>query len=73
MRAGVSHARAIVLAFAISAGSAALAGSLASLKSAAAAPFAFEPPLLSAVTAALVGGISLYGGRGNVFSWPSAR
>ena len=66
--AGVSHARAMVLAFALSAGCASLAGSLAALKSASAAPFAYEPLLLSAVTAALVGGISLYGGRGNVFS-----
>jgi ribose transport system permease protein len=66
--AGVSHARSMVLAFALSAGCASLAGSLAALKSASAAPFAFEPLLLSAVTAALVGGISLYGGRGNVFS-----
>lgn len=66
--AGVSHTRAMVIAFAISAGCAALAGSLAALKSASAAPFAYEPLLLSAVTAALVGGISLYGGRGNIFS-----
>ena len=55
--AGVSHGRAMVLAFAISAGCASLAGSLAALKSAFAALLAFEP-LLLAVTAALVGGIS---------------
>jgi ribose/xylose/arabinose/galactoside ABC-type transport system permease subunit len=66
--AGVSQTRAMVIAFAISAGCAALAGSLAALKSASAAPFAYEPLLLSAVTAALVGGISLYGGRGHIFS-----
>lgn len=66
--AGVNQMRALVLAFAISAGCAGLGGSLAALKSASAAPFAYESLLLSAVTAALIGGISLYGGRGTVFS-----
>jgi ribose/xylose/arabinose/galactoside ABC-type transport system permease subunit len=66
--AGVSQTRAMILAFAICSGCAAMAGALAALKSASAAPFAYEPLLLSAVTAALVGGISLYGGRGNIFS-----
>ena len=64
--AGVSRTRPLVLAFAVSAMCAGLAGSLASIKSGSAPPFAFEPILLSAVTAALVGGVSLYGGRGHV-------
>jgi ribose/xylose/arabinose/galactoside ABC-type transport system permease subunit len=64
--AGVSRMRPLVVAFAVSAMCAGLAGSLASIKSGSAPPFAFEPILLSAVTAALVGGVSLYGGRGHV-------
>jgi ribose transport system permease protein len=64
--AGVSRTRPLVVAFAVSAMCAGLAGSLASIKSGSAPPFAFEPILLAAVTAALVGGISLYGGRGHV-------
>lgn len=65
--AGVSMVRPIVIAFTISAATAGLAGSLASLKSGAATPDAFGSSLLDAATVALVGGISLYGGRGNVF------
>jgi ribose/xylose/arabinose/galactoside ABC-type transport system permease subunit len=65
--AGISMTRPVVIAFAVSAGCAGLAGALASLKSGSAAPFAYEPLLLSGVTAALVGGISLYGGRGTMF------
>jgi ribose transport system permease protein len=64
--AGVSTIRPITVAFAISAATAGLAGSLASLKSGAAAPGDFNATLLDAATVALVGGISLYGGRGNV-------
>jgi ribose/xylose/arabinose/galactoside ABC-type transport system permease subunit len=64
--AGVSTMRPIVIAFAISASTAGLAGSLASLKSGAAAPGDFNSTLLDAATVALAGGISLYGGRGNV-------
>ena len=64
--AGVSSFRPIVIAFTLSAGLAGLAGGLASLQSAAAQPGAFDSLLLSGVTAALVGGISLYGGRGSI-------
>jgi ribose/xylose/arabinose/galactoside ABC-type transport system permease subunit len=64
--AGVSSFRPIVIAFTLSAGLAGLAGGLASLQSAAAQPGAFDSLLLSGVTAALVGGISLYGGRGTI-------
>ena len=63
--AGVTTKRPITLAFATSAGLAALAGGLVSLKSGGAAPFALESTLLTAVTAALVGGVSLYGGKGD--------
>lgn len=64
--AGVSMVRPIVVAFAVSAALGALAGALASLKSGAAQPGGYESVLLAGVTAALVGGISLYGGRGDV-------
>jgi ribose transport system permease protein len=64
--AGVSTIRPIVIAFTLSAALAALAGALASLKSGAAQPGGFESVLLAGVTAALVGGVSLYGGRGDV-------
>ncbi|MFC9361032.1 ABC transporter permease [Rhodococcus sp. NPDC057014] len=65
--AGLSTMRPLILAFGISGGCAGLAGAMASLKSGAAAPFSFEALLLTGVTAALVGGISLYGGRGTMF------
>lgn len=65
--AGASRIRPLVLAFALSGTCAGLAGALASVKSGSAPPFAFDAILLSAVTAALVGGVSLYGGRGTVF------
>jgi ribose/xylose/arabinose/galactoside ABC-type transport system permease subunit len=58
--------RPIVLAFSVSAALAALAGSLAALKSGAAQPGGYDSVLLAGVTAALVGGVSLYGGRGSV-------
>jgi ribose/xylose/arabinose/galactoside ABC-type transport system permease subunit len=64
--AGISSFRPIVISFTLSAGLAGLAGGLASLQSAAAQPGAFDSLLLSGVTAALVGGISLYGGRGSI-------
>lgn len=65
--AGVNTSRPIIIAFVLSASLAGLAGSLASIKSAAAAPFSFEGMLLTGVTAALVGGVSLYGGKGTMF------
>jgi ribose transport system permease protein len=64
--AGVPRLRPIVLAFALSGGCAALAGALASLKGGSAAPQNYEDLLLSGAAAALIGGISLYGGRGTV-------
>jgi ribose transport system permease protein len=64
--AGVAAFAPIVVAFTLSAALASLAGGLASLQSAAAQPGAFDSLLLGGVTAALVGGISLYGGRGTI-------
>ena len=66
--AGVPQRRPVVLAFTSSAATAALAGSLASLASGSGAPGAFGEVLLAAITAALVGGIGLYGGRGSVLN-----
>lgn len=63
--AGVSSFRSIVIVFTLSAALAGLAGGLASLQSGAAQPGAFDSLLLGGVTAALVGGVSLYGGRGS--------
>jgi ribose transport system permease protein len=65
--AGVSQTRPIVLAFTSSAGLAGLAGGLASIAAGGASPFGFDTVLLTVVTAALIGGVSLYGGKGDVF------
>jgi ribose/xylose/arabinose/galactoside ABC-type transport system permease subunit len=62
--AGVPRLRPMIMAFALSGGCAALAGALASLKGGSAAPQNYEDLLLSGAAAALVGGVSLYGGRG---------
>ena len=64
--AGVPLVRPLVLAFALSGSMAALAGALTSIKSGSAGPAAFEQLLLPAATAALIGGVSLLGGKGTV-------
>jgi ribose transport system permease protein len=64
--AGVPVRRPLVLAFALSAALAALAGAVLSLQAGSATPLAFDAVLLDAVTACLVGGVSLKGGRGSV-------
>lgn len=64
--AGVSQIRPLIFSFAVSAGLAALAGALASLRGGSATPVGYETLLLAAVTAALVGGVSVYGGRGSM-------
>ena len=64
--AGVSMRRPIVLIFAISAALAGLAGSLLSMKTGSASPLGFEAVVLEAVTACLIGGIALAGGRGSI-------
>ena len=65
--AGVPLVRPLMLAFALSGAMAALTGALTSIKSGSAGPAAFETLLLPAATAALIGGVSLLGGRGSVF------
>ena len=65
--AGLNMRRPVIIAFAVSATLAGFAGALASIKSASAAPFSYEGMLLTGVTAALVGGVSLYGGKGTMF------
>jgi ribose/xylose/arabinose/galactoside ABC-type transport system permease subunit len=62
--AGVPLARPMVIAFALSGSMAALTGALTSIKSGSATPGGFENLLLPAVTAALIGGVSLFGGKG---------
>jgi ribose/xylose/arabinose/galactoside ABC-type transport system permease subunit len=64
--AGVAVVRPLVIAFALSGSMAALAGALTSIKSGSASPTGFEELLLPAVTAALIGGVSLFGGKGSV-------
>lgn len=64
--AGVSMRRPIVMIFAMSAGLAGLAGALLSIRTGSASPLGFEAVLLEAVTACLIGGIALSGGRGSI-------
>lgn len=66
--AGVPRVRPLTVSFAISAGCASLAGALAATRGGSAAPQNYEDVLLSAAAAALLGGISLYGGRGTVLN-----
>lgn len=64
--AGVSIRRPIIVAFSISAALAGLAGALLSFRTGSASPLGFEAVLLEAVTACLIGGIALAGGRGSI-------
>jgi ribose/xylose/arabinose/galactoside ABC-type transport system permease subunit len=66
--AGVPVKRSLNVAFAISGGSAALAGALTCMKGASASPDGFASLLLTAVSACLIGGISVYGGKGNAIN-----
>jgi ribose/xylose/arabinose/galactoside ABC-type transport system permease subunit len=65
--AGGPEVRPLVLAFVLSGGLAALAGAVASLQSGSAGADSFDSLLFTAITAILIGGISLYGGRGTAF------
>jgi ribose transport system permease protein len=64
--AGVSIMRPMVISFALSATLAGLAGAVSSVRLASATPLGFDTLLLSAVTACLIGGIALEGGKGAV-------
>jgi ribose transport system permease protein len=66
--AGVPLRRSLVLSFAISGGCAALSGALVSVKNASGSPLAFGDLLVTAIAAALIGGVSLYGGRGSIWN-----
>lgn len=66
--AGVPRVLPLAISFAISAGCASLAGALAAARGGSAAPQNYGDLLLSGCAAALLGGISLYGGRGTVFN-----
>jgi ribose transport system permease protein len=64
--AGVSIMRPMVISFALSGTLAGLAGAVSSVRLASATPLGFDTLLLSAVTACLIGGIALEGGKGTV-------
>jgi ribose/xylose/arabinose/galactoside ABC-type transport system permease subunit len=66
--AGVPRIRPIAVSFAISAGCASLAGALAAMRGGSAAPQNYDDLLLTGCAATLLGGISLYGGRGTVIN-----
>jgi len=64
--AGVRYRRGMVTAFGISAGCGAVGGGLTSALSGSAAPNALESMLVLGIAAALVGGVSISGGRGTM-------
>ncbi|MCW2763808.1 MAG: transporter permease [Marmoricola sp.] len=66
--AGVPVKRSLTQAFAISGACAGLAGAIACLKGGSAAPEGFHDLLLLAAGAAMIGGIALSGGVGNVWN-----
>ena len=65
--AGVSTIKPLVIAFAVSGTLAGLGGALSSVRLGSATPLGFDTLLLSVVTACLMGGVALEGGRGSVF------
>jgi ribose/xylose/arabinose/galactoside ABC-type transport system permease subunit len=66
--AGVPRVRTLTVSFAISSGCASLAGALAATRGGSAAPQNYDDLLLTGAAACLLGGISLYGGRGTVLN-----
>ena len=64
--AGVPLRRTVIIAFGISGACGAMGGAMSSLRSGSATPDGFTDMLLLGVAAALVGGISLSGGRGGM-------
>lgn len=65
---GVAQVRPLVVAFGISGAAAGLAGALSSVVAGSGSAQAFTDVLLLAITAALVGGISLRGGKGTMLN-----
>ncbi len=66
--AGVPRVRTLTISFAMSSGCASLAGALAATRGGSAAPQNYDDLLLTGAAACLLGGISLYGGRGTVLN-----
>jgi ribose transport system permease protein len=66
LAAGVPIQAKMIVVFAVSAGLAALGGSLSAISAGGATPEGWESLLLTSVTAVLVGGVTLSGGVGNV-------
>ncbi len=66
--AGVRVGPPMIAAFATSGGCASLAGSIAAFQSGSATPGSFDALLLLAVSAAIIGGVALSGGRGTVLN-----
>ncbi|NIH85254.1 ABC transporter permease [Amycolatopsis granulosa] len=66
LAAGIPLWRPLLIAFGMSGAMGALVGAMLSLKSGSASPTEFADLLLPGVTAALIGGVSLRGGRGTV-------
>lgn len=66
--AGVPRVRTLSISFAISSGCASLAGALAATRGGSAAPQNYDDLLLAGAAATLLGGVSLYGGRGTVLN-----
>jgi ribose transport system permease protein len=66
LRAGVPVDRMTILIFTLSAMTAGLAGCLYSARFTGGSAIAGDPLLLSSIAAVIIGGVSMYGGRGNV-------
>jgi ribose/xylose/arabinose/galactoside ABC-type transport system permease subunit len=66
LRAGVPVSRMTILIYALSAATAGLAGCLHTARFAGGSGIAGEPLLLSSIAAVIIGGVSMFGGRGNV-------
>jgi ribose transport system permease protein len=66
VRAGVPADRMTILLFVLSAGTAGLAGCLFAARFTGGSSVAGEPLLLSSIAAVIIGGVSMFGGRGGV-------
>lgn len=68
LAAGVPLGRPMIIAFCISGACGALAGALSSMKGGSVTPDSYANLILVCVAAALIGGVSLYGGRGDMIN-----